>query len=195
MFFCDIIVEYITQGLCGNGKVSGRMKITTNGRYSLRAMLDLALHENGQPVQRAEIAGRQAISAEFIAQLFRQLNKAGLVESVMGPGGGYRLGRPVEMITVGDIIRAVEGPVAAVYCVNPETKTPCPRASACAAHQVWLQLSHVIEKFLDSVTLERLQGMARALEAQGNPDCGIAATSLFTNFEAFNPPGRVCPEI
>jgi Rrf2 family protein len=171
------------------------MKITTNGRYSLRAMLDLALHENGQPVQRAEIAGRQAISAEFIAQLFRQLNKAGLVESVMGPGGGYRLGRPAETITVGDIIRAVEGPVAAVFCVNPAAGKSCPRIGACAAQQVWRELSQVIEKFLDSMTLERLQGMARELEAQGNPDCGLAATSLITKFDAFNPTGPDCPDI
>jgi Rrf2 family iron-sulfur cluster assembly transcriptional regulator len=88
------------------------MRISTRGRYALRAAVDLALHAGGGPVSRRDIAARQGISADYVAQLFRQLRKVGLVEGVKGPGGGYRLVRDAATIGAGDGVRAVEGAIA-----------------------------------------------------------------------------------
>ena len=93
------------------------MRISTRGRYALRAMVDVAQHSANEPVPRQEIAARQEISADYVAQLFGQLQAAGLVEGVKGPGGGYRLTRDATAITAGDVVRAVEGPIAVVECV------------------------------------------------------------------------------
>ena len=100
------------------------MRISTRGRYALRAMIDLALHTEAGPVLRQDISTRQEISADYVAQLFRQLCAAGLLEGVKGPGGGYRLAREVETIRAGDVVRAVEGPVALVHCTLPATRPP-----------------------------------------------------------------------
>ena len=85
------------------------MRISTRGRYALRAMVDLALHVDEGPVARCDIAKRQGISADYVAQLFRRLRAAGLVEGVRGPGGGYTLARDATTICAGDVVRAVEG--------------------------------------------------------------------------------------
>lgn len=138
------------------------IRISTRGRYALRAMVDLALHADGEPVLRQEIAERQSISADYVAQLFRPLQKAGLVEGVKGPGGGYRLARDTAKITTGDVVRAVEGPVAVVHCALPEDDS-CERASQCVTHLLWKRLSAVMTEFLDSVTLQALCDEARQL--------------------------------
>jgi Rrf2 family protein len=140
------------------------MRVSTRGRYALRAMVDLALHADGEPVLRQEIAERQDISADYVAQLFRPLHKAGLVESVKGPGGGYLLARDAVDITAGDVVRAVEGPVAAVYCVLEDDDPTCNRVDRCATHLLWKRLSAVMTEFLDSVTLQDLRDEARQLE-------------------------------
>ncbi|MBN1814918.1 MAG: Rrf2 family transcriptional regulator [Anaerolineae bacterium] len=139
------------------------MRVSTRGRYALRAMVDLALHADGEPVLRQEIAERQDISADYVAQLFRPLHKAGLVEGVKGPGGGYRLARDAAEITANDVIRAVEGPVAVVHCALPEDDS-CNRAEGCATHLLWTRLSAVMTEFLDSVTLQNLCDEARRLQ-------------------------------
>ena len=108
------------------------MQITTRGRYALRAMLDVALHTEGGPVSRRDIAVRQEVSADYVAQLFRGLSAAGLVLGVKGPGGGYRLARDAGLIRVGDIVRAVEGPIAMTRCVLPSCEPPCYRADGCS---------------------------------------------------------------
>ena len=83
------------------------IRVSTRGRYALRAMVDLALHSGEAPVLRQDIAERQDISADYVAQLFRQLRSEGLVEGVKGPGGGYRLAQDTANISVGDVVRAV----------------------------------------------------------------------------------------
>jgi Rrf2 family iron-sulfur cluster assembly transcriptional regulator len=125
-------------------------------------MVDLALHADGEPVLRQEIAQRQDISADYVAQLFRPLHKAGLVEGVKGPGGGYRLARDAAEITAGDVIEAVEGPVAVVHCALPEDDS-CDRVDECVTHLLWSRLSAVMTKFLNSVTLQDLCDEARQL--------------------------------
>ena len=141
------------------------IRVSTRGRYALRAMVDLAQHSGNRPVSRQEIAGRQAISADYLAQIFRQMQTAGLVEGVKGPGGGYRLGHDAALITVGDIIRAAEGPVAVVHCALPcpDEGPSCSRLDHCATHQLWKQVSETLTAVLDSVTLKDLCSQAEPL--------------------------------
>ncbi len=141
------------------------MRISTRGRYALRALLDVALHQNEGPVSRQDIAARQGISAEYLAQLFRSLASAGLVRGVKGPGGGYTLGRDAATIRVSDVLRAVEGPLVAVNCVMSDvgSRRRCRRMDSCVTHLVWEQMSAAINSLLDSVTLRDLCLKAREL--------------------------------
>lgn len=141
------------------------IRVSTRGRYALRAMVDLAINADGEPVLRQQIAERQGISADYVAQLFRPLHKAGLVESVKGPGGGYHLARDAAEITAGDVVRAVEGPVAVVHCTLPGDDS-CERASQCVTHLLWKRLSTVMTEFLDSVTLQDLGNEAKQLQEE-----------------------------
>jgi Rrf2 family protein len=126
--------------------------------------VDLALHAGEGPVSRRDIAARQEISADYVAQLFRQLRKAGLVVGVKGPGGGYRLGRDATTISAGDVVRAVEGAIAVVHCVAPDKTLACDRMDGCVTHLLWGRLSAVMTEFLDSVTLQDLSDEARNLQ-------------------------------
>ncbi|MGA9348125.1 MAG: Rrf2 family transcriptional regulator [Anaerolineae bacterium] len=137
------------------------MQISTKGRYALRAMIDLGLHVDQGPVLRKDIAERQEISSDYIGQLFVELRKAGFIESVKGPGGGYVLAQDADKIRAGDIIRAVEGPIVLVHCVSPNPEDVCHRMDGCAAHLLWKRLSNTIEEILDSVTLKDLCDQAR----------------------------------
>ena len=132
------------------------MRLSTQGRYAVRAMVDVALHAGEGSVPRADIARRQGISAAYIAQLFRKLERAGLVQGVKGPAGGYRLTRPPAQITVGEIVRAAEGPIALVHCVAPGGETRCQRAECCVTRRLWQQVSATIADVLDGVTLQDL---------------------------------------
>jgi Rrf2 family protein len=129
-------------------------------------MVDLARHADGdEPVLRQEIAERQDISADYVAQLFRPLQKTELVEGVKGPGGGYRLARDAAEITAGDVVRAVEGPIAVVHCTLPEDDS-CDRVEGCATHLLWTRLSAVMTEFLNSVTLQDLCNEAEQLQKE-----------------------------
>jgi Rrf2 family iron-sulfur cluster assembly transcriptional regulator len=141
------------------------MRLSTKGRYAVRSMVDLALHANDGPVTREEIAARQDISADYLARLFTRLVKTGLISSVKGPGGGYLLAQSTAAITAGDIIRAVQEPLAPVYCVNPEAGRTCHRVDNCVTHLLWERLRERITELLDSVTLEEL--CEEALQLQG----------------------------
>jgi Rrf2 family iron-sulfur cluster assembly transcriptional regulator len=141
------------------------MRISTRGRYALRAMVDLAQHGDQGPVPRQEIAERQEISADYLAQLFVQLQAAGLVEGVKGPGGGYRLGRAPSLICAEHVVRAVEGPVAVVHCALPcpQEGPTCQRVDQCVTHRLWKRVSQAVVEVLGSVTLKDLADQARAL--------------------------------
>jgi Rrf2 family cysteine metabolism transcriptional repressor len=134
---------------------SEQMRISTRGCYALRAVLELAMHP-GRPVARQKIAARQGISANYIAQLFRLLRQAQLVKAIRGPGGGYMLARDAAMIRVGDVLRAVEGPLALSQCVIPENDPECQRAATCAVRPLLEQLTAVLEKAVDGITLQDL---------------------------------------
>ena len=130
------------------------MKLSTKGRYGARAMLDLALHSNiNEPVTLNSIAERQDISEQYLEQIFSVLRKSGLVESVRGAQGGYRLGRDASKITVGDIVRVLEGSLDPVDCISCDNTTKCDRYDLCVMKDVWQKVSDSINSAVDSFTL------------------------------------------
>ena len=137
------------------------IRISTRGRYALLAMVDLAMHADEGTILRQDIARRQELSADYIAQLFRELRAAGLVEGVKGPGGGYRLTRDAGTISAGDVIRAVEGPIALASCTEPGGEPTCSRMDRCPTHGLWSRLSATMTEFLDSASLRELCEEAR----------------------------------
>ena len=132
------------------------MRLSTLGRYALRAMVDLAKQDNQSPTLRREIADRQEISSNYLAQLFLKLRRAGLIRSILGPGGGYVLAKSPSEISAGDVLRAVEEPLAPVYCVDEKKGAPCHRADGCPTRVLWKKLGEQIVRTLDSTTLADL---------------------------------------
>ncbi len=139
------------------------MKLSTKARYTLRAMVDLAQHCDGQPVPRKDIARRQEISAHYIEQLFIKLRDAGFVESVRGPGGGYLLRASPEDIKVGSLIAVVEEILSPVPCLTGDPNLECHRAPTCVARRLWQELGDTVYGFLNSVTLQDLSDQASDL--------------------------------
>ncbi|UCF10213.1 MAG: RrF2 family transcriptional regulator [Candidatus Bipolaricaulota bacterium] len=139
------------------------IRVSTRGRYALRALVDVGLHADDGPVNRKKLADRQGISAEYVAQLFRDLIAAGLAVGVKGPGGGYCLAREPEVIRASDVLRAVEGPLALVHCVGESGEATCPRTNGCVTHRLWTRLSSTLQSELDAVTLADLVAEAREL--------------------------------
>jgi len=137
------------------------MKLTTKGRYAVTAMLDLAIHDDGGPVALSDIAKRQGISLSYLEQLFARLRKRGLVSSMRGPGGGYRLGREPGEIAVSDVIWAVDELVDATRCGGREN---CQGEERCLTHDLWQDLSYQIRDFLDGIDLAQLVERRRVRE-------------------------------
>ena len=129
------------------------MRLTTKGRFAVTAMIDLAARDAGGPVTLAGIAERQKISLSYLEQLFGKLRRYKLVSSVRGPGGGYRLAREVDDITVADIIFAVDEPLDATQCGGKEN---CHGQNRCMTHDLWTNLNKRMYAYLDSVTLSAL---------------------------------------
>jgi Rrf2 family transcriptional regulator, iron-sulfur cluster assembly transcription factor len=140
------------------------MHVTTAGHHSVRIMVDLAIHGQDMPVLRQDIASRLEISGDYIAQLMGRLHKAGLVDSVMGPGGGYLLTRPANQIRVGEIVRAIDGPVEARYCVAPGPGGTCVHKETCLTHGLWVDLSVVIDTYLNEISIQDLLDRSPLLE-------------------------------
>ena len=129
------------------------MKLSTKGRYAVMAMVDLAHHAQAKPVSLSEIATRQEISLSYLEQLFARLRRAGLVRSVRGPGGGYRLARTSVETRVSEIILAVDEPIKATRCTEMGTVGCHADGSKCLTHDLWEELGNQIHLFLSSVTL------------------------------------------
>lgn len=129
------------------------MKMSTKGRYAVMALIDIGEHSKGEPVSLAEIADRQDISQEYLEQLFGKLRKARLVESSRGPGGGYRLARPMEDLPVADIILAVDEELKVTRC-GGDAVDGCVKGERCNAHDLWSSLGRQMMYFLSSVTLD-----------------------------------------
>ncbi len=129
------------------------MKLSTRGRYAVMAMADLARTGSDRPIALADIAERQGISLSYLEQLFAKLRRHGLVVSVRGPGGGYRLAYSAEETRVSDIILAVDEPIKATRC-DPATATGCTGTGVrCLTHDLWEELTRQIHIFLSSVSL------------------------------------------
>jgi len=129
------------------------MRLTTKGRFAVTAMMDLALRGSSGPVTLAEISARQGISLSYLEQLFGKLRRHGLVSSVRGPGGGYRLAKPTQDVAVADIILAVDEPIDATQCAGKEN---CQDDHKCLTHDLWANLNTHIFNYLRSVTLAEL---------------------------------------
>jgi Rrf2 family iron-sulfur cluster assembly transcriptional regulator len=129
------------------------MRLTSKGRYAVTAMLDVTIHASHGPVSLADISERQGISLSYLEQLFSKLRKYGLVISIRGPGGGYRLGRCSAEIAVADVIIAVNENVDATKC---QGKGNCQGGQQCLTHSLWEGLSERIEEFLKNITLAEL---------------------------------------
>ncbi|WP_430459582.1 Fe-S cluster assembly transcriptional regulator IscR [Thalassolituus sp. LLYu03] len=129
------------------------MRLTTKGRYAVTAMLDLAIHAQQGPVSLNDISGRQGISLSYLEQLFAKLRRSGLVASVRGPGGGYRLSRDGAEINVADIVDAVNESMEATRC---NRRGDCQDGHPCLTHHLWLDLSDQIHQFLRGITLASL---------------------------------------
>ena len=127
--------------------------ISTRGRYALRMMVDLAEHADEGHVALKDIAQRQDISKKYLEQIVPILNRAALLQTTRGAGGGYRLVKPARDYTVGEILRATEGSMAPVACLEGGVNT-CPRCAECATLFIWEGLQRVEEEYLDSITLQ-----------------------------------------
>lgn len=129
------------------------MRLTTKGRFAVTALIDLALRSGDGPVTLAGISERQKISLSYLEQLFGKLRRNSLVDSVRGPGGGYCLARPTKLITVADIVRAVDESFDATQCGGREN---CKDEDRCMTHELWATLNFKMYEYLTSVTLSDL---------------------------------------
>jgi Rrf2 family iron-sulfur cluster assembly transcriptional regulator len=141
------------------------MRLTTKGRFAVTAMMDLALRDSSGPVTLAEISSRQKISLSYLEQLFGKLRRHELVDSVRGPGGGYRLAKETARISVADIILAVDEPIDATQCGGKEN---CRDEQKCLTHDLWATLNERIFEYLESVSLRQLVEEHRARESGVN---------------------------
>ena len=129
------------------------MKISTRGRYALRMMLDFAENQGDGVVALKDIAARQGISKKYLEQIIPLLNRAGLLQTSRGFQGGYRLAKAPEDYTVGEILRAAEGGLSPVACLE-QSPNACPRCHECETLPVWTGLERVVNEYLDGISLQ-----------------------------------------
>jgi Rrf2 family protein len=126
------------------------VKLSNKGRYGVRALYDIAFHNEGRPTQIREIAERELIPMRFLEQIFQDLKRAGLIGSKRGPRGGYHLARPAAEISLGDVIRALEGPVAVMLAADDERAR---RGGPDAIAAVFRDVAASVERCFDAVTI------------------------------------------
>lgn len=137
------------------------MKLSTKGKYGVKALFELAMHEGAGPLSLKAIAERQSLSEHYLEQLAAPLRKAGLIASVRGAQGGYTLSRPASQISVGDVLRVLEGPVGFTDCASDGEPNPnC--ASNCPVHGVWERVTQQIVAVVDAITLQDLVDQAQS---------------------------------
>ncbi len=143
------------------------MKLSSKGRYGVRALFDIAFHNEGRPTQIREIAEREAIPARFLEQIFQDLKRAGLVSAKRGPRGGYQLARAPETISVGDVLRALEGPV--IVAVEDDGARGRPEPDVVGS--VFLTIAERVSACFDGVTLADVctEATRLGLSTRGRP--------------------------
>ena len=152
------------------------MKLSTKGRYGLRAMIDLARYSEKEPVSISSIAMRQDISERYLEQLVGLLKKAGLVRSIRGATGGYVLTKSAGEISVGDVLRALEGSLEPVRCAAFYSEEGCMASDGCVTKYVWQKINDSINEAVDKMMLDELVRESRIINPNGgseNPKCNI----------------------
>lgn len=131
------------------------MKVSAKGDYACRALLELALkYDAGQPVQLSEIAQSQEIPDKYLVQILVVLKGAGLVKSKRGAEGGYLLAKPPSAITLGEVVRVIDGPLLTLKCSMENDSETCPRIPICEFHPIWEEVRGAISDIVDHLTLE-----------------------------------------
>lgn len=148
------------------------MKVTTKGRYGIRAAFDLALHAGEGPIPLNAIATRQDISEPYLEQLMGALRRAGVVRSVRGVQGGYLLNDTPENVTVGQVLRALEGDMAVMQCTSEVDPLDCGQTHACVYRSVWVRMQKAVEQVMDTTTLADM-----LKDYQENCDCSTNGTA------------------
>ena len=139
------------------------MKISAKGDYATRALQDLAIHYDQGPVPIETIAHRQGLPVRYLEQLLLGLKRAGFVGSRRGVNGGYYLAKPPREITIGQVMRVMDGPVAPIFCVTPAGRREvCPKEGACALQDIWAQVRDAVSRIVDVTTFEDIGRRARA---------------------------------
>ncbi|UCE27123.1 MAG: Rrf2 family transcriptional regulator [Candidatus Coatesbacteria bacterium] len=137
------------------------MKMSTRGRFGLRSLLHLAARGENGPVSVSEIASEMDVSSDYLMQLFVKLRREGLLESMRGPRGGFKFARPAESITIGDVVRSVEGSLSPIHCVEEEPGRVieegdaelCEKAPTCPSRKAWVYITKKLVSLFDSITL------------------------------------------
>ncbi len=132
------------------------MKMSTKGKYGLRALIDLAQHSEANPISITSIAQRQGISERYLEQLMSKLKKAGIVASIRGANGGYTLNKNASEISVGDILRALEGSIEPVDCSGIQSEDGCQSACGCVSKIVWQKINDSVNHAVDTILLSQL---------------------------------------
>lgn len=140
-----------------------RLKLSTKGRYGLRALIDLAQYSENEPVSITSISDRQGISERYLEQLMGMMKKAGLVKSIRGAGGGYVLARELKEISVGDVLRALEGSLEPVECSGLNPDEGCKAADSCVTKYVWQRINESINHTVDEMKLDQLVEESRKM--------------------------------
>lgn len=130
------------------------LRLSTKSQYGVRAMFEIANGYQTGPVTIKEISEKQSVSVAYLEQILNTLRKAGIIKSVKGPGGGYVLNKTPDNISIGAILRELDGPVAITSCLDPTEG--CMRIDGCVTHLLWKSLGEKIEAFLDNMTLQDL---------------------------------------
>jgi Rrf2 family cysteine metabolism transcriptional repressor len=131
------------------------LRVSSRGRYGVKAVFELATRYGTGPVSLTQVARAQGISEPYLEQLMPALKRAGLVAAVRGAQGGYELGRSPKDITVGDVVRALEGPIALALCTS-EDSPECPELDRCIGPDVWSRIQEVLVQAMDSMTFDEL---------------------------------------
>jgi len=133
------------------------VRLTTKSRYGTRLILDIAIYAQNKPVRLSEISRRQNLSLKYLEKLISKLKKAGLVKSARGPYGGYMLAKPMGNITVGDIVRVLEGSNAITDCTESDTVCgTCTLAGECLTQYIWAETGKAMFEKLDSFKIDEL---------------------------------------
>lgn len=146
------------------------MRITTKGRYGLRAVLKLAEQESNKPISISSIAAEEKISPEFLEQIFYKMKKSGIIKSTRGPGGGFSLTKSLEEISFADILEAVGEPLTLSPCSTAGTKKDCPRIDDCSAYDIWQEVSAHLNEYFSSLSLKDIseKNLLKAKETAAN---------------------------